>query len=80
MQSIKGYSARAVNAAQGRSGALWQRSFYDRVIRDERQLIETLEYVHRNPVEAGLAVAPEEYAFSSAHSEAETDLELFLVG
>jgi len=80
MQSIKGYSARVVNAAQGRSGALWQRSFYDRVIRNEPQLIETLEYIHRNPVAAGLAGTPEEYPFSSAHSEVETDMELFLVG
>jgi REP element-mobilizing transposase RayT len=80
MQSIKGYSARPMNARQGRSGALWQPSFYDRVIRDEAHLLDTLEYMHRNPVAAGLADTPEEYLFSSAHPDAQTDLEMFLSG
>ncbi len=80
MQSIKGYSARVVNARQGWRGTLWQASFYDRVIRDEPQLVGTLEYLHRNPVVAGLVEAPETYPFSSAHPEAETDLDMLLSG
>jgi REP element-mobilizing transposase RayT len=80
MQSIKGYSARLMNARRGRSGPLSQPSFYDRVIRDEAHLLDTLEYMHRNPVAAGLADTPEEYLFSSAHPDAQTDLEMFLSG
>ena len=80
MQSVKGYSARVVNATQGRSGALWQRSFYDRVMWDEAHLIDVLEYIQLNPVAAGLAGAPEEYPFSSAYVDAETDLKIFLSG
>jgi putative transposase len=80
MQTVKGYTSRVINARNGERGALWQASFYDRVIRDEPQLIGTLEYLHRNPVVAGLAEAPEAYPFSSAHPEGETDLELFLSG
>jgi putative transposase len=80
MQSIKGYSARVVNARHGGSGALWQPGFYDRVIRDEVHLLDTLEYIHRNPVAAALAATPEEYPFSSAYPEANTDLEMFLSG
>lgn len=80
MQSIKGYSARVINARGGHRGALWQASFHDRVIRDEAHLLETLEYIHRNPVAAGLASTIEEYLFSSAHPTAQTDLEMFLSG
>jgi putative transposase len=80
MQSIRGYSARVMNARQGRSGTLWQPSFYDRVIRDEAHLVDTLEYIHGNPVAAGLARTPKEYPLSSAHPEAQTDLERLLSG
>jgi REP element-mobilizing transposase RayT len=80
MQSIKGFSARAINATTGRVGPLWQRSFFDRAITGEPQLIQTLEYIHSNPVAAGLVKLPEEYRFSSAHLSASTDLETFLSG
>ena len=80
MQSIKGYSARIINARQGNLGRVWQRSFFDRAIRDEAQLIEALKYIHSNPVAAGLVTLPEEYRFSSVHPFACTDVELFLFG
>ncbi|MCK9518317.1 MAG: transposase [Dehalococcoidia bacterium] len=38
----------------GWHGRLWQPSFWDRRIRDEREWESTLFYVRRNPVEAGL--------------------------
>jgi putative transposase len=80
MQTVKGYTSRAINARNGQRGTLWQVSFYDRVIRDEAHLVDTLEYIHRNPVVAGLVSMPEEYPFSSAHPEAQTDLASFLSG
>ncbi len=66
MQTVKGYTARLINQRRGTRGPLWQRSFYDRVIRDDRQLVEAINYVHQNPVAAGLADTPEAYPFSSA--------------
>ena len=78
MQSIKGYTARLVNEQLERRGPLWQRSFYDRMIRDERQLLKTVEYVHMNPVMAGLVENPEKYPFSSACQGDLVDLDTFL--
>ena len=78
MQSIKGYTARLVNERLERRGPLWQRSFYDRMIRDERQLLKTVEYVHMNPVMAGLVEDPEKYPFSSAREGDLVDLDAFL--
>lgn len=78
MQSIKGYTARRVMGLLGRRGALWQRSFYDQMVRDERQLKEMMKYVHFNPVVAGLVEDPEAYPYSSAGQEELVDLGIFL--
>ena len=80
MQSIKGYTARLVNKIMDRRGPLWQRSFYDRMIRDERQLLEAVNYVHANPVVAGLVENPEAYLYSSAGRNDLVDLEVYLWG
>lgn len=77
MQSVKGYAARVINARGDVRGQLWQRSFYDRMIRDEAQLFEAIEYVHMNPVVAGLVMKAEEYDFSSAGQPESVDLGAF---
>ena len=77
MQTVKGFSAREINKGEGRSGSLWQQSYYDRVIRSEEQLRATINYLHRNPVSDGLAARPEDYEFSSAHPSATADLGSF---
>ncbi len=78
MQSVKGFTARDVNKKLHRRGPLWQRSFFDRMIRNERHLRETIAYVHQNPVIAGLAGDPDEYEYSSASQSEAVDLELFV--
>ena len=50
MQSIKGYTARLVNEKLDRRGPLWQRSFYERVIRDEDELNRIRQYIIDNPM------------------------------
>ena len=44
---------------------LWKRGFYDFNIYTEEKLAEKLNYVHNNPVRAGLASAPGDYRWSS---------------
>jgi REP element-mobilizing transposase RayT len=46
-------------------GPIWQRSFYDHVIRNEKDLIEKLNYIHSNPLRAGLVEEIAEYKHSS---------------
>jgi putative transposase len=43
---------------------LWQRSYYDHVLRSPDELQPALEYVLGNPVRAGLVDEPEAYPFS----------------
>jgi len=78
MQSIKGFSSRTINERLGQRGRLWQPSYYDRIIRNDVHLREVVDYVHANPVEAGLVGNPVEYPFSSAYPSAESDIEAWL--
>ncbi|MGO9482839.1 MAG: REP-associated tyrosine transposase [Candidatus Kryptoniota bacterium] len=45
---------------------IWHREYWDRYIRDEEHFCRTIEYVHQNPVKAGLVEKPEEWQWSSA--------------
>jgi REP element-mobilizing transposase RayT len=54
MQSIKGVSAREANKVLQRQGQFWQRESYDRYIRDEQHLANTIAYIANNLVKAGL--------------------------
>ena len=47
------------------SGVFWQKRYYDRNVRDEREFVEKLRYIHRNPVKAGLCNLPEDWRWSS---------------
>jgi len=46
---------------------VWQKRFYDEIIRDERDFRNKLDYMHYNPVMAGLGERAEDYEFSSYH-------------
>ena len=65
MQMIKGSFSRKINKLNDVKGHIWQRRYYDEVIRGEGQLIRQLDYLHYNPVEAGLVSSPAKYNFSS---------------
>jgi len=46
---------------------VWQKRFYDHLIRDEDDLGRHVEYAHFNPVKHGYARCPHGWAFSSFH-------------
>ena len=50
----KGSSAREINRIRGKSGTLWQQESYDRIIRDEDHVWRVIQYIGRNPKNAGL--------------------------
>jgi REP element-mobilizing transposase RayT len=61
LQSIKGYSARLVNALLGRRGPFWLDESFDHIVRHRRELEDKIEYIRRNPVAGGLAASWKEY-------------------
>lgn len=76
LAAIKSYTARQANALIGRSGEFWQREYFDRAIRDQRQLVATVEYIHNSPVKAGLCRKLEQWRFSSAFGDRQGELPL----
>ena len=50
VRQFKSFSARRVNAARGTPGIpLWQRSFYDHIIRNEADYLRIWNYIDVNP-------------------------------
>jgi REP element-mobilizing transposase RayT len=77
IQLIKGRFSRHYNEMTGRSGRLWQSRYHERALRSEGELLSAIEYVHGNPVAAGLASEASTYPWSSAGGNYRTDLALY---
>ena len=66
----KSYTAHRQNHILGRSGALWSADYFDRFMRDEAHFAATLDYIHWNPVRAGLCAEPGDWEWSSYREQA----------
>lgn len=66
LQTWKSVTTHLINKREERRGAIWQREYFDRFMRDEAQFAHTLTYVESNPVAAGLVDRPAAWRFSSA--------------
>jgi len=62
---IKGRSACEINKRLGFRGVRWQRESFDRTIRGDRDLENSIDYIHHNPVRWKLVRSPEEYRWTS---------------
>jgi putative transposase len=67
---LKYVSSRKISAVRGNKGPLWQKGFFDRFMRTPKELLETLDYMHQNPVRKGLATTAEQWRWSSASAYA----------
>jgi putative transposase len=45
--------------------SIWQRRFWEHLIRNQKDLNRHIEYIHYNPVKHGLTKAPGDWAYSS---------------
>ncbi len=57
-----------------REGTIWQRRFWEHMIRDDEDMANHVEYIHYNPVKHGLVVVPGEWQHSSFHRYVEEGL------
>ncbi|MBW4546731.1 MAG: transposase [Symplocastrum torsivum CPER-KK1] len=79
LRLIKGYVTKqcgnhldlppVVSASRQKRGEqnLWQRRFWEHVIRDEDDFTQHCDYIHYNPVAHGLCQVPQQWEFSSLH-------------
>ncbi|HVS14334.1 MAG TPA: transposase [Thermoanaerobaculia bacterium] len=68
VQRFKSWTTRLLRQA-GVEGRVWQRSFHDRVIRSDEDLLEVARYIVANPVRAGLVECVEDYPIQVVHPE-----------
>ena len=54
MQKIKGVTAFKINQYLGRKGHFWDKSYFDKAIRDERHFQMTYDYIKNNAYKAEL--------------------------
>ena len=65
VKSVKQSSMSAINRGRGAEGELWQPRFFDRALRTGQEYSEKVEYIHLNPVKAGLVRRPQDWRWSS---------------
>lgn len=72
VQSWKSYTGRWVMRNNAKLGLgvpgkrFWMREYWDRYIRTESHLVKVVEYIHENPVSAGLCEKAEDWPWSGA--------------
>jgi putative transposase len=67
LQLIKGGFSYRARKELGFVGETWEKSFYDRRVRDLEEYLACRSYIRMNPVRKGLVPAQEEYPYSSAY-------------
>lgn len=63
MKGIKGVSARKINRLRQQHDSVWQDESFDRIIRDDDEFMQKLEYIQNNPMKAGLVSDSSLYPF-----------------
>jgi putative transposase len=66
MQFVKGGFSFQAKRVLGFVGAVWQRGYSDVWVADEDSFLRHKEYIHMNPVRAGLATSPGEFPYGTA--------------
>lgn len=66
LHSWRSFSSNEINKLLNRSGRLWMPEYFDRFIRDNDHFNNVIDYIHNNPVKAGLVKEATDYKWSSA--------------
>lgn len=69
MGYIKGRSSFQIKRRLDRKGRFWQKDSYDRYIRNEKELYDTVNYIIQNPVSAGLVKRWEDFPYTYLHND-----------
>ncbi|MGE5214196.1 MAG: vitamin B12 dependent-methionine synthase activation domain-containing protein, partial [Nitrospirota bacterium] len=63
LHTLKSFTAHKINEQEEKSGPVWERESFDRLIRSETDLQEKFNYITRNPWDAGVVRPGEDYAW-----------------
>jgi len=62
LNKLKGFSSRNINKRLGCQGPIWQKSYYDRAVRDNEDIKNIARYIVANPLRSGLVSRVEDYS------------------
>jgi putative transposase len=65
LRNLKSGAGYRLAKGRGHRGTVWQERYFDFILRKVKDFWEKMEYIHQNPVAAGLAARPEEWKWSS---------------
>lgn len=68
MRNIAAEFARAMQSKLGTTGHFFERRYHATLVDSDSYLLQLIRYIHRNPVEAGIATKVVEYPWSSHHA------------
>jgi putative transposase len=71
MRNLKSKTGYEISRGRRARSPIWQEGYFDAIIRRVRNFWEKLEYIHRNPVVAGIAEKAEDWPWSSYRCYAE---------
>ncbi len=71
LHTIKSFTAHEINQLEKKRGPVWVQESFDRLIRSESDLQEKFAYITRNPWDAGVVSANEDYPFVWASGDAD---------
>jgi putative transposase len=68
-REIKKYVTKRLSGQRNQrgEGMVWQRRFWEHLIRDEEDWRRHMDYVHYNPVKHGYVTSPAQWCWSSFH-------------
>jgi cobalamin-dependent methionine synthase I/REP element-mobilizing transposase RayT len=61
LHTLKSFTAHKINELEEQNGPVWERESFDQLIRSEGDLQEKINYITRNPWDAGLTPPGEDY-------------------
>ena len=79
MHNFKSHTSQVINEVLDRNKRLWQEGFYEHAIRDEFDFKRKVNYIHKNPLMAGIVKEVADYRFSSFRNYCEEDENLIRV-
>ena len=70
MRHWKEWTSKRLLKQLGLQAPLWQKQFFDHLLRNDESASDKWDYISQNPVRAGLTERPESYRFAgSIHFE-----------
>ena len=69
MDAIGGFTSKEINKHRGWSGRFWQEAYHDRMVRDDEEFENQLNYVRENPLRAGFVEKAEDWPYTEVYPD-----------